>query len=162
MGWPAQHHVGLEVCCIRTDGLAEPAVPVTGEPALVCASVGETHGQVCPLGTGQKGKCCKRELEGRIGLFGPITKGTDKHLASKWLLWSKQLLPPSCLSSPSHTGLATEITDSHLSAEAADSLASEAGKCRPALILPFSLKHLAPAGKGCSLRQAGRNKELAA
>lgn len=100
MGWPAQHRISLEICSITTDGLGEPGVPVTGEPVLVCASVGETHEQVCLLGAGQNGRCRKRELEGGIGLFGPITKATDKHLASRRLLWNKQLLPPSCLSSP--------------------------------------------------------------
>lgn len=100
MGWPAQRHISLEICFITTDGLAEPAVPVTGEPTLVCASVGETHGQVCLMGTGQNGRCHKGEVGGGIGLSGQVTKATDKHLASKWLLWNKQSLPPSCLSSP--------------------------------------------------------------
>lgn len=67
---------------------------------LVCALVGETNMGTCTFWTGQNGRCHKRELEGGIGLFGPITKATDEQLASKWLLWNKQSLPPSCLSSP--------------------------------------------------------------
>lgn len=100
VGWPAEHHISLEICFITTDRLAEPAVPVTGGSMLVCASVGETHGQVSLMGTGQNGRCRKREVGSGIASFGQITEATDKHFASKWLLWNKQSLSPSCLSSP--------------------------------------------------------------
>lgn len=68
----------MEIGFITSDRLAEPAVPVTGDPMLVCALVGETNMGMCAFWTGQNGRCHKRELEGGIGLFGPVTKATDE------------------------------------------------------------------------------------
>lgn len=78
----AQHHIILSSFFTTTaDRLVDPAVSITGELALACSSVGETHARVCLLSTGQNGKCQQRD--GERGLLSQISKAPDKHLPGK-------------------------------------------------------------------------------